>query len=155
LSNVFLDTGHPIPDFRAAPGANSAMARHHDYALFFVAPPKRKSGSGRVTPKGTKPGTLPTAGTPTARHKAPKRDSEHEYRAAEASSRYTPKVPQSQKESPRWWPALMISLFAVGGVLILIKYLGWVPGGQDGSQWWIVGGLVSVLGGLFTATQWR
>jgi hypothetical protein len=49
----------------------------------------------------------------------------------------------------------MISLFAVGGVLILIKYLGWIPGGQNGSQWWIVGGLASVLAGLFTATQWR
>jgi len=155
LSNVFLDTQRQQADFLPATGSDSALTRRDDYAPFFVAPPKRKTGSGRVTPKGTKPGTLPTAGTPTARHKAPKRDNEHEYHAAEASSRYTPKVPQSQKESPRWWPALMISLFAVGGALILIKYLGWVPGGQDGSQWWIVGGLVSVLGGLFTATQWR
>ena len=127
-----------------------------DYAPFLVAPPKRKTGSGRVTPKGTKPGTLPTAGAPSARHKAKRSDdNEHEHHAAEASSRYTPKVPQSEKESPRWWPALMISLFGVGGILIMLKYLGWVPGGQDGSQWWIVGGLVSVLGGLFAATRWR
>ena len=120
-----------------------------------MAPPKRKTGSGRVTPKGTKPGTLPTAGAPSARREAPKRDAEHEYRATEASSRYTPKVPQSEKESPRWWPVLMLSLLSIGGILILIKYLGWVPGGQNGSQWWIVAGLVCVLSGLFTATRWR
>jgi hypothetical protein len=79
----------------------------------------------------------------------------HDGDPVEASSRYTPKVPKSEKESPRWWPVLMLGLFIVGGILILIKYLGWVPGGQDGSQWWVFAGLVFVLAGLFTATQWR
>lgn len=128
----------------------------HDYARILVAPPKRKTGSGRVTPKGTKPGTLPTAGTPSARHKSHgSDDTKHEHHSTEASSRYTPKVHQYEKESPRWWPVMMIGLFAVGGILIMLKYLGWVPGGQDGSQWWIVAGLAFVLGGLFSATRWR
>jgi len=103
-----------------------------------------------VTPKGgVKPGTVPTAGTPRARHDA---DLD---RSVEASSRYTPPTPYSAKHSPPWWPALMIGLFSIGGVLILLRYLGWVPGGQDASQWWIVGGLVFVLGGLVAATKWR
>ncbi len=112
-----------------------------------MAPPKRKTG-GRVTPKGTKPGTA-AAAPKVHRHR------HDDDQAVEASSRYTPKVPQYEKESPRWWPVMMMSFFVIGGILILIKYLGWVPGGQNGSQWWIVGGLVSVLAGLFTATKWR
>ena len=115
-----------------------------------MAPPKRKTGSGRVTPKGTKPGSAPAAAKDHKLHLH-----HHDDDAVAASSRYTPKVPQYEKESPRWWPVMMLSFFVIGGILIMIKYLGWVPGGQDGSQWWIVGGLVSVLGGLFTATQWR
>jgi hypothetical protein len=116
-----------------------------------VAPPKRKTGSGRVTPKGTKPGTLPTAGPPTARVERRHHDDD-----VAASSRYTPKAAKTWKtESPRWWPAFMLSLFGIGGVVILLKYLGWVPGGQNASQWWIVGGLAFVLGGLFAATRWR
>jgi hypothetical protein len=118
-----------------------------------VAPPKRKTGSGRVTPKGTKPGTVPTAGTPKVRSAA--HDDEGPHAAASASSRYTPPVPKSEKESPRWWPVLMLGLFAVGGLLILLKYLSWLPGGQDASQWWIVGGLAFVLAGLFAATKWK
>ena len=123
-----------------------------------MAPPKRKTGSGRVTPKGTKPGTLPTAGTPKVRS-APGDEhvgahSGHAPTVA-ASSRYTPPVPTYEKESPRWWPVMMLSLFGVGGVMILLKYLGWVPGGQNASQWWIVGGLGFVLAGLFSSTKWR
>lgn len=121
-----------------------------------MAPPKRKTGSGRVTPKGTRPGTLPTAGTTSARHKSHgSDDTKHEHHSTETSSRYTPKVHQYEKESPRWWPVMMIALFAIGGILIMLKYLGWVPGGQDGSQWWIVAGLAFVLSGLFSATRWR
>lgn len=133
--------------------ANRPDRAGDDYAPVLVAPPKRKTGSGRVTPKGTKPGALPSAGTPQAR--ARKVREHHDGDPVEASSRYTPKVPKSEKESPRWWPVLMLGLFIVGGILILIKYLGWVPGGQNGSQWWVFAGLVFVLAGLFTATQWR
>ena len=109
-----------------------------------------------MTPKGTKPGTLPTAGPPKARASADHGLGHrgHEPQVA-ASSRYTPPVPIYEKESPRWWPVLILSLFGLGGILILVKYLGWVPGGQNGSQWWIVGGLGFVLAGLFSATKWK
>jgi hypothetical protein len=120
-----------------------------------VAPPKRKTGSGRVTPKGTKPGTaLPSAGSPRVRSTPIDADDRHAPQVA-ASSRYTPKVHTWEKESPRWWPVLMLGLFAVGAILILFKYLGFLPNGQDASQWWIAGGLVFILAGLFAATRWR
>lgn len=104
-----------------------------------MAPPKRKTG-GRVTPKGTKPGDAP------ALHRG---DSSH----PEASSRYTPPIPTYMKESPRWVPILMFALLGLGALVILLYYMGAVPGGR--SNWYLFSGLGLVLGGLFTATQYR
>lgn len=104
-----------------------------------MAPPKRKTG-GRVTPKGTKPGE---------HHLIHHRDTSH----PEASSRYTPPVPNYMKESPRWVPILMFALLGIGVLVILLYYMGAVPGGR--SNWYLFGGLGFVLGGLFTATQYR
>lgn len=112
-----------------------------------MAPPKRKTG-GRTTPKGTKPGQLPSAG-------ARPLGASHHTRAGEveASSRYTPPVPREYKESPRWVPILMFSLFAIGCLVILMFYLGAVPGGRN--NWYLVAGLGFILGGLFTATKYK
>ena len=104
----------------------------------FVAPPKRKSG-GRITPKGTKPGER------THSHQ----DSSH----PGASSRYTPPIPKYEKESPPWVPILMFTLMGLGALVILLYYVGAVPGGR--SNWYLFSGLTMVLGGLFTATQYR
>lgn len=104
-----------------------------------MAPPKRKTG-GRVTPKGTKPGDAPVSR---------RGDSTH----PEASSRYTPPIPTYMKESPRWVPILMFALLGLGALVILLYYMGAVPGGR--SNWYLFGGLGLVLGGLFTATQYR
>jgi hypothetical protein len=113
-----------------------------------VAPPKRKSG-GRITPKGTKPGQLPSAGAPPSLAGRPGRGDT----TVEASSRYTPPVPLSVKESPRWLPVLMFALFILGALIILLFYLGAVPGGR--SNWYLVGGLGCILAGLFTATKYH
>jgi hypothetical protein len=107
-----------------------------------VAPPKRKSG-GRTTPKGTRPGQA------TSSHKA---ITENEA-GVHASSRYTPPVPRSMKQSPQWVPVLMFALFIVGALVILLFYLGAVPGGR--SNWYLVSGLLMILGGLYTATKYH
>ena len=105
-----------------------------------MAPPKRKTG-GRTTPKGTKPGEArPT--NPT-----------HNERGVAASTRYTPPIPSYVKESPRWVPILMFALFIVGALIILLYYLGAVPGGR--SNYYLVAGLAFILGGLYTATKYR
>jgi hypothetical protein len=105
-----------------------------------MAPPKRKTG-GRVTPAGTKPGDK--VATPA---KAAARSAS----GVGASSRYTPPVPISAKESPPWVPVLMLVLFALGALSIMLRYLVF-----DSSNWPMVVGLVCLLGGLFTATKWR
>jgi Cell division protein CrgA len=105
-----------------------------------VPPPKRKSG-GRVTPAGTKPGSSAAATARTASERAT---------TVGASSRYTPPVPQSAKESPPWVPVLMLVLFAVGALAIMLRYLVF-----SDSNLPMVVGLACLLGGLYTATKWR
>ncbi len=94
-------------------------------------PPKRKVQRGRVTPKG-----------------GPVAD-----RRPEASSRYTPPVPQELKVSPRWVPVLMFTLLALGLVIIFLNYLGVLPGETKNS--YLLIGLGFILGGIMTATQYR
>ena len=65
-----------------------------------------------------------------------------------ASSRYTPPVPQSAKESPPWVPVLMLVLFAVGALAIMLRYLVF-----SDSNWPMIVGLVCLLGGLYTRHQ--
>ena len=101
-----------------------------------MAPPKRKSGGGRVTPKGVRP---------EDRHAA--RGDAH---AVEASSRYTPKQERRQIVPPSWIPVIMLVLLIGGGLLIMARYLVFT-----GSHWPTMIGLAMILGGLYAATKWQ
>ena len=78
---------------------------------------------------------------------------DHNEHGVAASSRYTPPVPNYVKQSPRWVPVLMFALFIVGALIILLYYLGAVPGGR--SNYYLVLGLGFILGGLYTATKYH
>ena len=62
-----------------------------------------------------------------------------------ASKRPTPPKKQATSEveeqgaSPAWYIGLMFGLMAVGIVVILLNYMGLVPGGTDSK--WLLGGL--------------
>ncbi|MCU0268363.1 MAG: cell division protein CrgA [Acidimicrobiales bacterium] len=105
-------------------------------------PTKRKvEGGGRVTPKG---GTAPIKKIP--------RDEGHG--SPHASTRYTP--PSTRFEdlpSPTWVPVLMFTLFALGFFTIFLNYVSVLPGAP--SNWYLLGGLGFILGGIITATQYR
>lgn len=103
-----------------------------------VAPPKRKTGGGRVTPKGTRPGEQKFA-NPT--------ENEH---GVHTSSRYTPPVTSEMKAPKPWIPVLMVALFVAGMVLIMVRNLAFA-----GNNWLMLIGLACIMGGLFTATKWR
>jgi hypothetical protein len=47
----------------------------------------------------------------------------------------------------------MFTLFILGALIILLYYLGAVPGGR--SNYYLVLGLGCILGGLFTATKYH
>jgi hypothetical protein len=108
-----------------------------------VAPPKRKT-SGRVTPKGTRPGQATTGSATTATAATESHAQVH------SSSRYTPPIPQSAKESPRWVPILMIALIVAAVIVIMLRYLVWTDTNTP-----VIVGLGLLLAGLFVATKWH
>jgi hypothetical protein len=100
---------------------------------------KKQKKGGRVTPKG---GHINPANVHGANPES-----------VSSSSRYTPPIPEYKKSSPPWVLWLMFALLGVGFVIILFYYLGFVPGGR--SNWYLAVGLVSLLGGLYTATKYH
>ena len=97
--------------------------------------------TGRVTPKGTGAKAADAGGRSTAGQSAP------------ASGRYTPPVRREVKVSPRWVPVLMFALLGIGVAVIILNYLGVLPGGSDNK--YLLLGLAAITGGFITATQYR
>jgi hypothetical protein len=90
----------------------------------------RQNQSGRTTAKGTKPRPDPS------------------------SARYTPPTPKSKKRSPLWVPVAMFTFLGCGLVVIMLNYLGLLPGG-DAQNSDLILGLVLMIGGFVMSTQYR
>jgi hypothetical protein len=69
------------------------------------------------------------------------------------SGRYTPPTPQSMKHSPPWFGPLLLGLMIVGALVIMLNYMGLVPG--DTQNAYLYGGLGLITLGFILATQWR
>jgi hypothetical protein len=69
------------------------------------------------------------------------------------SGRYTPPIPREKKVSPRWVPALLLSLLIGGMLVILLNYLGVLPGGTKNE--YLLGGLALITLGFVVATTYR
>lgn len=127
----------------AARGAHGACLVRRAVGFSAVGtPPKKRTSGGRVTPKGQ--------GDHRAGHRnATQVESEFE------SRRYTPPGERSEHlpPSPMWVPVLMFALLGIGSLIIVINYLGVLPGGTK--QLYTFGGLGFILGGIITATQYR
>jgi hypothetical protein len=117
-----------------------------------MAPPKRKTGGGRVTPKGTRPGDRDTGSAPSSDSEGDSRPhvAETSRTTVAASSRYTPKAQRRQLIPPNMIPVIMVALLIVGGLVIMAGYLI-----GDASRWFTGVGLVCILGGLWFATKWE
>ncbi len=98
-----------------------------------------RTGGGRVTPKG---GPVKTHKVTTSGH------------AAAASTRYTPPAPRLDGLTPRWVPVAMIGGFLLGFLVIFMHYVNLLLPGAS-SNWWLLGGLGLILGGIISATQYR
>ncbi len=111
-----------------------------------MAPPKRKGGR-----------TLPaTPSSPTTAKRVTKKIDGHAdepVHSSVSSTRYTPPIPKQMKVSPPWVPALMGVFLVVGTMVIVLNYLGVLPG--DTSNTYLLVGLGMILAGIVTATQWR
>ncbi len=110
-----------------------------------MAPPKRKTGGGRVTPKGTRPEDryAPSSGKDAAHD-------QHSHHEVAASSRYTPKAQPKQLVPPHWIPVIMLVLLIGGGLMIMARYLIFTESNIP-----TLIGLGMILGGLYAATKWR
>ena len=62
-------------------------------------------------------------------------------------------TPSAQKVSPTWVPVLMFALLGLGALMIILNYVDLLPGGT--SNWYLLGGLGLILGGIITATQFH
>jgi len=103
-----------------------------------MGPPKRKTGGGRVTAKGTRPGDRSGSSPTTDDH------------GVAASSRYTPKAKRRQLVPPNWIPVIMLVLLIGGGLLIMARYLVFTDTNLP-----TLLGLAMILGGLYAATKWQ
>ncbi|MEP1124216.1 MAG: cell division protein CrgA [Ilumatobacter sp.] len=128
-----------------------------------MAPPKRKTGGGRVTPKGTRPGDRAGDSGSTASSddstvisskasgsKVTAAKGSGSKSSVAASSRYTPKAQRRQLIPPNMVPVLMCALLIIGGLVIMAGYLAF-----DASRWATGIGLICILGGLWFATKWE
>jgi hypothetical protein len=117
-----------------------------------VAPPKKKGG--RVTPKAgaADPKKIPTAGAPTVARSTTRSTTADG--SISASSRYTPPIPAKVKgPSPTWVPVLLFGLLIAGGLGIILNYMGLLPNAPQ--NYYLIGGLAAILGGIMVATQYR
>lgn len=74
------------------------------------------------------------------------------------SKRRTYQAPprKKPKPSPRWFGALILVLMAIGVVMIVLNYLGLIPGqGGNASNVYLFLGLGLIAAGFMAATQWR
>jgi hypothetical protein len=73
-----------------------------------------------------------------------------------SAQRYTPPTRASKGPSPRWVPVVMFGLWGLGLLVIILNYMMVLPGTSDGGNgWYLLAGLMSILGGILTATQYR
>jgi uncharacterized membrane protein len=59
----------------------------------------------------------------------------------------------SNPPSPTWVPVTMFGLFGAGMLTLILNYVSLLPGAV--SNWYLLVGLLFILGGIVTATQYR
>ena len=65
----------------------------------------------------------------------------------------TPPTRGKPKASPAWYGFLVLGLMVVGVAMIVLNYMGLMPG--DTRSLWLWVGLGFIAGGFIAATQWR
>lgn len=148
-----------------------SRSRRWDTLYLWVMAASDAESTHDNSPKGTKdrpggPGRAARKDKPLPPSARKKKQAEARRSASSASGtvsdetgggRYTAPIPAAKKgPSPRWVPVLMFALWGVGLAMILLNYMGLLPGSADGGNgWYLMGGLGLILAGIVTATQYR
>lgn len=69
------------------------------------------------------------------------------------SGRYTPPKPKSAKRSPLWVPAVMTTCLVTGLAVVVLNYLGLLPGDSENTYLFV--GLALVVAGFTLAANYR
>jgi hypothetical protein len=70
--------------------------------------------------------------------------------------RYQPPPRKKPKPSPKWFGALILTLWFVGVIMVVLNYLGLMPGDHGtATNTWLFAGLGLIAAGFLAATQWR
>jgi Cell division protein CrgA len=75
------------------------------------------------------------------------------YVSAQGRGSYTAPRPTGTDHSPRWYGLLLVGLLALGVLIIVLNYLGELPGSV--TPWYLVAGLVSMFLAFYLATRYR
>ncbi len=73
--------------------------------------------------------------------------------AKPASKRYTPPPPKAKAGSPLWVPTTMFALLLCGAGIVILNYLGVLPGEQHNRYLFL--GLAEITLGFVFATTYR
>jgi hypothetical protein len=76
-------------------------------------------------------------------------------RSKSKRSRYQPPPKKKPKPSPKWYGALILFLLFGGAAVIVLNYLGLIPGTNGASNIFLFVGLGAIAVGFLGATQWR
>ncbi len=98
--------------------------------------------------KATKSGAKPSTKAAKGKAKAPAKA-----KAKAPSKRYTPPPPKARAASPQWVPVTMFALLVCGGLIVILNYLGVLPGEQQNRYLFL--GLGEITAGFVFATRYR
>lgn len=139
--------------------SDTGSARGRDGTAEAPARPvvRRKIVSKRVTPKGGGParstGPATRASVEAAKKRAKGKTEPDDLLVMHDEPSFAERYQAAAKLPSPWWvPALMFGLLIVGALIIMLNYMG-VFG--DPSNVRLIIGLVFILGGIITATQYR
>lgn len=69
------------------------------------------------------------------------------------SGRYTAPLSPEYRHSGWWVPAIMLTMFGVGVLMIVLNYISLLP--SSPSNWYLLGGLGLIVVGFAVSTQYR
>jgi hypothetical protein len=69
------------------------------------------------------------------------------------SKRYTPPIPRSKRHSPKWLLGVIGFFLLLGLALIVLNYMTVLP--DSPTNWYLLGGLVSIAIAFVTGTQYH
>ena len=112
------------------------MGRAPSVSYCLGMPRRTKEAPGRVTRSAeARKQTAPVPSTPTL------------------SGRYTAPLPFDYRHSHWLVPTFMLAFFGIGVLMIVLNYIGLLPGAA--SNWYLLGGLGLIVVGFVISTQYR